>query len=304
MPTYTSSTLSVSDGDITTHDTTNVKEGIAITNAECRWRGIETTSSSIEQRSKVNSTTESSGSLSRVETTYPSFNGFNFEEHSLDLDIDGDGSGYEFTYDVELGFGRNDFNNNGTGDVLKFYGPWDDEYGPGEEAAFITADNDAPLEVTIRARTVYDKQVETTYQTEDPFVTRDVDGSYSGTVQDGNWSSWVTLNGVSPGINEFYHNISGSGEAEFEFRYDYESVYPTAVDYVRVGDNNGTKHRVILADPSDSKLDYNQVRCSSDGNGNPLCMDVVDPSNTYAISDIRIGIDDSTVVSPRSYDTV
>ena len=143
----------------------------------------------------------------------------------------------------------------------------------------------------------------TTYSTTDPFVTRDVDGAYTGEVTDGTWTAWQSLSGLVEGVNEFYHNISGSNEANFEFRYDWEYRHPESVGgSLSIGSRDGTQiHRVALADTSSSRLDYNHVRVLV--GGTVYAVDVVDPTDENAIEWFRIGTPNYGIVCPRAYQT-
>lgn len=158
---------------------------------------------------------------------------------------------------------------------------------------FSIGPNDADF--TVRAKTHYIEE------TTDPSVTGDVDGSYTGTLSDGEWSPWVTLSGLSGDVsNSFNHSISGSNEANFEFTYDWNYDFPTAQYQLRIQDGTNIK-KVAIADTSDSLLNQDHIRCSI--NGTTYIIDAVDPTHDYAIDNVKIETQNG-VFSPRYYDSV
>jgi len=316
MPqTYTSPTLSVSNGEITNHDTATVASDINILAAECRWQGVDAEKSEPNDGFNSNSasgTTAVSKIGDNVSLTFPGYNG-SFDGHVMQLEVSSGTSqntfpieftirfNYEFT-----GFDTVDHEEQVTiEDNTTTSFPQDalsNEHVGSEIRIGVSGNTDAFVEWTLAAITKYTTTTTITKSTQDPFVTRDVDGSFSGTLSDGEWSSWKTLNGLATGVNEFYHNISGSNEAKFEFRYDWEYTYPEPVGgALSIGSRDGSQvHRVALADPSSSRLAYNHVRALV--GGTVYAIDVVDPSDPDAIDWLRIGSQHG-VVCPRAYQT-
>ncbi|SEO72163.1 hypothetical protein SAMN05216388_1017104 [Halorientalis persicus] len=333
MPqTYTSPTLTVSNGEITSHDTADVADGISILSAECRWQGVTTTETNTSWNTYLDDTRDNNPdsqtyvtheltqplegteqkdfrAVAIIGVELPDDTGYGFNFRLL-ADNDGDG---DFEQDIRnKGSKMNSFyeSHDVKGDTLQ--NPPDGmaarifpnaeyngklHYLGWENRDLITLDY---ISAGIEYR--YKSTVTVTEQTTDPFATRDVDGAYSGTLSDGEWSPWVTLNGLQTGVNEFYHNISGSNEAKFEFRYDWEYTFPEPVGgLLSVGARDGSQlHRVALADPSSSRLAYNHVRVLVGGTA--YAIDVVDPSDPDAIDWFRLGTQHG-VVCPRAYQT-
>lgn len=105
---------------------------------------------------------------------------------------------------------------------------------------------------------------------------------YAGTLSDGTWSSYYTLNGFSgTAQNVMTHTISGSGIAGFIFKYDWTYSRPTAVGYCKIVDGSGTVIECPLADPDDVALEYNCVRIGMP-DGSVGCADLVDTDDAEA----------------------
>lgn len=137
--------------------------------------------------------------------------------------------------------------------------------------------------VWVRLKTRGKKTTSSTsyYDTRDPSVSEDASASYNGTISDGNWTSWNTLNGFSPGSNTLNHSISESNKADFQIRYEWEYDVPTAVQTAKIK-INGTTYSVALADMADPALVYDFYRTFTPTNGT-LAFDVVDPSDSDSI---------------------
>ena len=77
---------------------------------------------------------------------------------------------------------------------------------------------------------------ETTYNTQHPSAS--INGtSYSApssTLDDGEYSSFVSSNAIIDGDNTFSHSISGSNRADFQYQYDYDFLPPEAPGNVTV----------------------------------------------------------------------
>lgn len=315
MPTYTSDTLRVSDGEITSHDTTTVGESINILSAECRWQGVNSsnTQTEIYSNNKYPTITDEA---QYIDINFPNYNtGENFSRHEGVIYLNEDTN---ITFDhrylihntntgnIVEGSSFTEVSLSGTLDSCPLFPTKADnnlntDYTENKYylEVIIQPHGSPSADLTIELDTVTTKTV--TNNTTDPFVTRDVDGSYSGTIGDGNWTAWQSLSGVAEGVNEFYHNISGSGEAYFEFRYDWEYQYPTAQKQLRISDiNNNVIHNVALADPSSANLDYNHVKTSV--GGTTYAIDVVAPSDPDAIGWLRMQTQYGEVC-PRAYES-
>lgn len=167
--------------------------------------------------------------------------------------------------------------------------------------------NDPDNTWTLEMETLGEKTTTSIEDTKDPRVTRDVDGdSGSVTLDDGERSSWYSLSGLDPNREEFYHDIDGSGEARFRFRFDWEKIFPDVVKQLRVYDADSDATRLVaLADPSDSQLKYNAIRGHVSQAGQVLAVDVTDdPSDPSAISSHRLYHPVHGTLYPRYYDTV
>jgi hypothetical protein len=132
--------------------------------------------------------------------------------------------------------------------------------------------------------------------TENPSVSGDVSGSYSGTLDNGETSPWQSLSGLDPNSETFNHSIGGSFDARFRFRFDWEYVAPTAVHTLKIVDS-GTTYSIAVADTSDNGLEYDAIRTTV--NGTVYTVDMVDPSNDNAITDIVVQHPTYGKLSPR-----
>lgn len=322
--TYNSGFQFVQDGDTTVHSTTNVEENINILSAQIQWRGndrTETTTSS-ETEWTINSTDFSQ--IDQEETvsiplTEPSGSGWNHKESEIRwtlpesdenssvtpdpaIDVqyyevyDDDGTLVEqFTYDP----GEKNMNlisDTGiTFENIWIFRPDNNEDGWSSttrlnQGAYalsnVAAANHGISRYNFEAVTRWQRSTSstTTYQTQDPSVGGDVSASYSGTLNDGVDSPWITLNGLSEGSNTFNHSIGGSNEAFFQFEYTYEKAVPTPVYTVRVH-VGGTTYDLPLVDPSDSALQYGSLKAEVENQ--ILAADLVDTSNADA-SPLRV----------------
>lgn len=316
--TYTSNEISVQRGGVTTHDTDSVDPDISIVDARVRWKGVNGSKTDYSGDAKFTapgvkpSDTEVTYSLEYPDVT----SGYDFLDHSYDLEMGADAttndSPIEITYSASTGFGDSISNKTITVDdgedivVLEktYYTKDEDEVGSFTIHDVTDTDPDSS---TPKANPEFQVQTRGTKQvptyTTDPAVTRDVSGSYTGELNDGEWSPWVSMSGMEAGVNEFYHDISGSEEAVFQFEYDWEYIYPTPAKQLRVSSLDGSKiHKISVTDTDSDRLDYNHVRTVI--NGNVYAIDVVDPSDPKAIDWIRIGTPNYGVVSPRAYETI
>lgn len=148
--------------------------------------------------------------------------------------------------------------------------------------------NDTSVTRSLELQTRGETTITNTENTESPRVTRDVSADPNiGTLADGTRSNWYSLSGLEANNEEIYHDIDGSREARFRFRFDYAVQYPDAVKELRVYDGDvDAVRRVALADPADSQLNYSAVRISL--NNVTYAVDVVDPADSDAIASHRI----------------
>jgi hypothetical protein len=181
-------------------------------------------------------------------TSYPSVpSGYSFDRHYYNIDGN---SGYHYTNKV----------------------------GQSESS---TSNNTSDT-VTVTLKTRGSKQIDVTYNTKSPSVSGDVSGDSGNiTLENGVSSNWYTLNGLGSDSKAFNHLVEGNNEARFRFKFDWEYTVPTAIKEAEIN-INGTNHRIALAEPEDSALQYDFYRTYVDGVG-VLCFDVVDTSESGTI---------------------
>lgn len=137
------------------------------------------------------------------------------------------------------------------------------------------------IKITVTAQTDATKDTTTTEQTENPSVGGDVSASYSGTLSDGEWSPWQSLSGLTANqSNTFSHSISGSGSAEFRFRYTWEYIVADAV-YPIEYHVNGTTYESAVIDPTADNADITTIRVVV--NGVEYALDGVAPTASDAL---------------------
>lgn len=143
--------------------------------------------------------------------------------------------------------------------------------------------NTTNIDVIVETSSTGTDDTTTTYHTENPEVQNDVNASYTGTLSDGEWTSWIDMTGLAEGVNYMDHRIGGSNEAVFQFEYTYEKKTATRLGRVTVyNDNTNSKIDLPLVDPGDSLLDYNVWHVYNHTDGTTYAVDVVDPSDQYA----------------------
>lgn len=272
----------VGDGGSSTHTT---PENIQVIDgsAEIRWKGIESTETTSTNYTKSNEdeiTVSSTGTHS-VSTTIPSADtdGFNelFVSGGISLNTPDNASG---TIELDTSWTTKSTSYNGSDDDLSDYSH-DESYTGNQVTTTITLDSlSGDLDLYINSSYSGYNTSTSTYDTTNPTVFGDWSAEYDGTIDDGYWSSWQPLDGVSEGVNDFTHSIGGSNKAKFEFRYEYKPSTPTAVDVLRVT-ISGVTYDVALADPTDESLEYTNVKVQS--SNQTLCLDVVDPNQEDAI---------------------
>jgi hypothetical protein len=316
--TYTSQWFSVSNGDITTHNPQSLvptSKDIRILSAEIQWEGITTS----EQTTNYSTNTDSGNRIidSDDDTFSEAFNlpfpsvpsGYSFFNHAISAEVnisDGSADNIEYTYSIDgnnvVDSQNDDINGPNYTTRVNQVGSNVDVIISSESvdsnASSITLDASASTQGSSTSTTYYD--------TQDPRVTRDVSGdSGSLTLNDGETSNWHSLSGLAPNSEEFYHDISGSGEARFRFRFDWEQAYPDPVNGT-VGFYNasaGVWRECAVADPTDSLLEYNHVAVYNDETGSWGALDVVDPSDDAAIESHQFYDPDIGWLAPREYST-
>lgn len=309
--TYTTQWFNVSNGDVTTHNPQTLaptSKQIRIVNAEIQWEGVDT---QVEEETtsfeSVDSTAAEPSDLPiSVSTTIPS-DGYNTElfanlllfsgdaQAQAVFDTNGDGIG-ENTSTLNADSNASARDTPGTGSCGVTVNNYSDSDG---DADF----NDVTVQISWEEPTT---EI-VTKSTQDPRVTRDVSAdSGTLTLNDGEQSSWYQLDGLAPNAEEFYHDISGSREARFRFRFDWENIFPDAVTQLRVYDEDtDTTRLVALADPSDSQLDYTAIRSYVQQAGQTLVVDVVDdPTDVNAIASHRIYHPVHGTLYLRAFDSV
>jgi len=318
--TYTSDWIRVSHGDITTHNPQDLVGGgneITISNAEIQWQGVNVEKNSISTYyvgdSATGETTVDKDFTLTVQS--PDSGTYDYVEYWFRAWREISSNPIEIEWTVETDWGvvdsgtwvYDDYQNTDDAEVFDYLES-NNVIGQNVYVTFdiITGYNRSDkVEYDIQVRTQSSATFTTTYKTDSPRVTRDVSAdSNSGELNDGETTNWISLDGFkSSGDQEFYHDIDGSDEAYFRFRFDWEYAFPTALKQLRIKDtNDNTTHKVALADPSDSQLDYNSFRTSV--GGTTYAIDVVDPSDRSAIETHRMYHPTDGIVCPRSYDTV
>lgn len=143
-----------------------------------------------------------------------------------------------------------------------------------------------------------------TTSTQDPRVARDVSADTGSlTLNDGEQSAWYQLDGLDATPEEFYHDISGSNEARFRFRFDWEETFPDVLLEARISDvGSDTTYKVALADPSDSQLEYDAVRVAV--GGTIYALDVAKSADSSTVDTHRFYHPTHGELRPRYFDTV
>jgi hypothetical protein len=159
--------------------------------------------------------------------------------------------------------------------------------------------------LTLRTRGSDTTTTTTYYDTKDPSVSGDVSGSYNGVLNDGETSPWQTLSGLITGENTFNHSISQSNKANFRFEFEWEQIAPDPVHgtVAFYDDSMNVMRECSVADPTNSKLEYNHVAVYNESQDSWGALDVVDVSDPNAIESHQFY--DSTVgwLAPREYNT-
>jgi hypothetical protein len=175
----------------------------------------------------------------------------------------------------------------------------------GDSRCVTSDDPSNTWDLTLRTRGSDTTTTTTYYDTKDPSVSGDVSCSYNGVLNDGETSPWQTLSGLITGENTFNHSISQSNKANFRFEFEWEQIAPDPV-YGTVAfydDSMNVMRECSVADPTNSKLEYNHVTVYNESQDSWGALDVVDVSDPNAIESHQFY--DSTVgwLAPREYNT-
>jgi len=155
---------------------------------------------------------------------------------------------------------------------------YDNRVGQSESITSFSTSDTVSVRLTTRGKDT--STVTDTFNTENPSVSGDAFASYSGTLNDGEWSPWVQLSGFTEGQNSLTQDINGSFDADFELRYEWQFTVPDTLAEHRFV-INGTTYVTALADPTDEAVQYDFYRTYIDGEG-IVCYDVVDVDDADA----------------------
>lgn len=289
---YTSPTNKVNNGDSTSHDTTNVNsDDVSITNADIRWEGINNSYQDSYYNYPNNTNSKESDTKYGNPTitlsgTFPSFpSGSEFSHGVSSYSRTNGNPDVRHKIWVNGDLKKDVVRNGASPSNVNWYEKYNNRVGQTVtvELSFSgqSSDKYASVDLYINSTSSQYNTRTITEKTKNPSVSGDVSGSYSGTLNGGEWSSWQNLSGFSVGNNQFNHSIGGSNEANFQFRYYWEYNTPEPLSEQKIN-INGTNYEVALADPNDPALDYTFYRIYDPTHGT-LCYDVVEASDTDAI---------------------
>jgi hypothetical protein len=325
VPTENIGPIAVGDGQITDHDISEPGGDIQVVSAQIRWRGDSDTDTSFNESFNQTDFGEfgdepaltPSDEGNTVTQNFPGFSG-SFDEHWAEIRIDQETpSLIEYDYEIydgsdnliESGSDTADhLDGDGFGETTEHYSNSSSPHENGYQKLTFTnielADDVSGAKVESYT---YSQGIESsTTKTQDPTVTRDVDGAFNGSLNDGEWSSWQSLSGLDANrVEEFYHNISGSGSADFEVEYtwQYQSPDPANGTVGFADYDAGVWRECAVADASDSLLDYNHVTVYNPETGNWGALDVVDLDDPNAIDGWEFYDPDVGWLAPREYQT-
>lgn len=325
--TYRTQWFSVADGDSQTlNPETLVGDDILINSAQARWEGVDTeitTTDEIQKSTEADSRSdlpisqsnsipsgadnvELAGSLGVISTE--SGSGSVTAKLDFTLDYDGDGIG-EDVQTASIDGNNTSGETYGFSDgITEFFVETKDGY-TGDVAIQSDSDIYDVSEANFRDAEVFvrwDESTTTTESTTNPEISGDVTAdSGSITLNDGETSNWYTASGLEPNSETFTHSIDGSYEAQFQLEFTYEPDIPDPVNgTVALYDSSaGVWRECAVADPSDVSLDYNHVSVYNSTTSNWGALDVVDVTNSDAITSHQFY--DSTVgwLAAREYST-
>jgi len=293
-PTHTSDEITVDDNDTITYTVPGNRAYTSGT-AQCRWKGIDDVATEQSTTSVKNENTASGTTSATATAAFPAVpSGGTFSYlRSYHYASCYDPNNFWHPYELKNSWW-------GTG-VQTGYGSFtldtwstsitNSGYIGTNASSFVGGGNPGQsMYALVQAHTYYTYYP--TVHTVNPQVT--ISGSaskYTGSLADGVWSSYQTLNGFSgTAENSMNHQIEGSGTAGFQYKYDFTWKRPTAIGYCKVVGGDGSIIECHLADPDDVALDYDCVRIGMP-DGTVGCVDLVDTTNIEA-GPVRISTPD------------
>lgn len=293
---YVSDIISVSHGGSKTHTT---PENINIVKAEYRWRGISSWSTMNTSTWNIDNKTASGigDQFVYLSTTIPHLPGSNENESAWGWDVWI--AVRHITASIPLWFSayitdslgsnehqelRGDLNNftKGGNDYLDYDAG---NYSGSQVIASVgiegtetyPQEGEVSFSATLYARLQYSYQIQT--KTQNPTLSvNGVNNAYSGSIEDSVWTDWKSMSGLTEGSNSLNYSISGSGQADLQFKYEHE---PSLMPLGYISLPSGLE--VPYFDPNDIQ---SPVRLG-DANNNIVTLGLVDVSDDKA-SPIRI----------------
>lgn len=131
-------------------------------------------------------------------------------------------------------------------------------------------------------------------------------GLFGTTLSDNELSSWVSLSGITRTQQTFTHEIGGTGQAEFRWRFTWEFDTPQPRNGTTgfYDDSAGVWREAAVANPDDESLEYNHITIYNNSEGEWGALDVVDVTNENAIESHQFYDEDAGWLAPREFDTV
>jgi len=309
MPqTYTSQWFRVSNSEITTHNPqalASTDAGIRILDAEIQREGVDAQIEQEVTKTDANTNTHNfdggTGRVTVMYATHPSVNG-SVQNHTVTASdqLTDAGSG-SIQVTAAWGDEKTDAIPGGFASIGTTSGDYQGQ------TSNVAIDVDEPFSdgsVEIEANTTYQTTETVTKSTTDPRVTRDVLAESDGlTLAAGEQSSWYQLDGLDPNSEEVYHDLDGSREARFRFRFDWEKAVPDPT-YGVVGfydDSAGVWYECAVADAADDQLEYDHVRVYNAEQNAWGVLDVVTPTHKRAIESHQFYDPDAGWLAPRQY---
>lgn len=307
--THTSQWYDVSNGGTVSY--TVPSERTLQSNVEIRFRGEEKETTSNVRKKKENISSEELEYQPGEDWTFwsdypsPPSDASDVEYDAVftqgNKTVGGNTAGFSYRIDYDTG--------NKTGSVNVDEGATNDGYTTNNGVDNVSAgdtvsgtfentdDETGTTEFFVIADVQWTETQTTIEQTENPSATlRTNTNGYSGTLNDGDTTSWLPLSGFQEGDNVFSFTIDGSNQASFRFRYDYKGS-PTPIGYMAIGQQDGTRTLLPLADPNDSALVYNDERVPL-SDGTIAAEDLVDPSDPDA-TNVRVVRSDGSIAAWR-----
>jgi len=262
-PTYDSGMINITNQGTYSHTTPN---NITITTAKCRWYG-KSTFKTVTPSPYETSTWNAAQGTGSASTSFPSVS--NPTRCYLSASGYATGMGQNPVTVSIRGFAAGSQVASNSNSVMRGQDVYaqttlSSSYAGKSAAAQGSCSDGTTPAVTIYVETYYMYQP-APYQVETKTTNCAV--SIFGTVTTGpssvnnqTWSSWYTFNGFRVGLNTMTFSIGGSGQAGFEFYYDYTINKPIPIGYVRVALPNGTVQELVVAAPNDPNLENTYVR--------------------------------------------